>query len=163
MVTPNLSSHASKLLLTTPSVPTTTGTTSRCLISWYLSIFSPYFSYTLWSQGEAISTMIALLFSFLTTTVSGLLASIKWSHCHIPQDLSFFVFHYPFRLMFIPLLTSAHVIQQSFQWTNLAINFSRVFSCTLSVPTSYTHLECDLLHLFHILQRGESTDSSMLT
>ena len=81
IVTPSFSSHASNLLLTTPSAPTTTGTTSRCLIphslpisllrSWYFSIFSPSFSYTLWSQGEAMSTMIALLFSFSTTTRTG--------------------------------------------------------------------------------------------
>ena len=83
IVTPSFSSHASNLFLTTPSAPTTTGTTSRCLIPhslpislsrcWYFSIFSPSFAYTLWSQGEAMSTMIALLFSFSTTTMSGLL------------------------------------------------------------------------------------------
>ena len=32
IVTPSFSSHASNLLLTTPSAPTTTRTTSRCLI-----------------------------------------------------------------------------------------------------------------------------------
>ena len=81
IVTPSFSSYVSYLLLTTPSAPTTTGTTSRCLIphslpisllrSWYFSIFSPSFSYTLWSQSEALSSMIALLFSFSTTTRTG--------------------------------------------------------------------------------------------
>ena len=66
IVTPSFSSHASYLLLTTPSAPTTTGTTSRCLIphslpisllkSRYFSIFSPSFSYTLWSQGCLLYT-----------------------------------------------------------------------------------------------------------
>ena len=74
IVTPSFSSHASYLLLTTSSAPTTTGTTSRCLIphslpisllrSWYFSIFSYSSPYTLWSQGEAMSTMIALLCYF---------------------------------------------------------------------------------------------------
>ena len=38
IVTPSFSSHASNLLLTTPSVPTTTGTTYRCLIPHSLPI-----------------------------------------------------------------------------------------------------------------------------
>ena len=121
MVTPSFWSHASNLLLTTRSAPTTTVTTSRCLIlhslpislfrSWYFSIYSLPFSNTLWSQGEPISTMIALLFSFSTITMSGLLASITWPHLVISHK----ILHFPFstnrfRLMFIPFLTSAHVI-----------------------------------------------------
>ena len=61
----------SNLLLTAPSAPTTTGTTSCCLIPcscpislfkfWYLSIFSPSFSYTLWSHCEAISIIIIIV------------------------------------------------------------------------------------------------------
>lgn len=38
LVTPSFSSHASNLLLTTASAPTTTGTTSRCLIPHSLPI-----------------------------------------------------------------------------------------------------------------------------
>ena len=105
IVTPSFSSHASNLLLTTPSAPTTNRTISRCLIPhspisllrfWYFSIFSPSFSYTLWSQGEAISTMIALLFYFSTTTRSGLLAPITWSHWMVISHkiLHFYYFYY---------------------------------------------------------------------
>ena len=57
--------------------------------------------------------MIALLFSFSTTTISGLLASTTWVVTlggHIPQDRTFFFFHSPFRLMYMPFLTSTHVI-----------------------------------------------------
>ena len=103
IVTPSFSSHASNLLLTTPSAPTTTGTTFRCPIphslpmsllrSLYFSIFSPYFSYTLWSQGEAMSTMIAMLFSFSKATMSDLLASITWSHWMV---ISHKILHFSF-------------------------------------------------------------------
>ena len=44
IVTPSFSSHASNLLLTTPSAPTTTGTTSRCLIPHRLPISPLIFS-----------------------------------------------------------------------------------------------------------------------
>ena len=103
IVTARFSSHASNLLLTTLSALTTTGTTSRCLIphslpisllrSCYLLIFSPSFSYALWSQGENISTMIALLFSISTTTMSGLVASITSSHWMV---ISHKILHFSF-------------------------------------------------------------------
>lgn len=74
MVIPSLSSHVSNLLHTAPSAPTTTGTTSCCLIphsfqislfkSWFLSIFSASFSYTLWSH----HTIWLLIIPFLTST-----------------------------------------------------------------------------------------------
>ena len=176
IVTPSFSSHASNLLLTTPSAPTTTGTTSRCLIphslpislirSWYFSIFSPSFSYTLWSQGEAMSTMIALLFSFSTTTMSGLLASITWSHWMV---ISHKILHFSFSTTpsgwcsyhFSPLLMS--YLQQSFQWTNLAIlSCLLLYSFCANILHSLRMWFIVSPFWLHILQSGESTDLSML-
>ena len=66
IVTPSFSSQASNLLLTTPSAPTTTGTTSRCLIphslpisllrSWYFSIFSLFSLFLFHSSSSSSSS-----------------------------------------------------------------------------------------------------------
>ena len=74
-----------KPLMTVPSAPITTGTTVTFMFhsyfrslarSRYLSFFSIYFSFTLWSAGTAGS----LLF-LLTITRSGHLSEIRWPIC----------------------------------------------------------------------------------
>ena len=99
IVTPSFSSYASNLLLTTPSAPTTTGTTSRCLIPHSLPI----------SLLIHYDCLVIFLLNNDNVRSSGLDNMVTLAG-HIPQDLTFFVFHYPFRLMFIPFLTCAHVI-----------------------------------------------------
>ena len=54
IVTPSFSSHASNFLLTTPSAPTTTGTTSRCLIPHSLPIY--YDSEDVWMPYGSLSS-----------------------------------------------------------------------------------------------------------
>ena len=82
-----------------------------------------------------MSTIIALLFSFSTTTLSGLLTSIIWSHWMVISHkmLHFFTFRYPFRLMLIPFLTSAHVILTTEfpvdQSGNNVVSFLVLFLC----------------------------------
>ena len=69
----------------------------------YLSFFSYSFSFILWSAGTAKSTILQVLFFFLITIRSGLLAGIRWSVCmsksHRSLCVSFFrcwVVHIPF-------------------------------------------------------------------
>ena len=70
----SLSSHVFNPWLTTPRAPTTAGTTNSCCLithslpislfkSYYLSIFSPTFSYFLFFILPTICTIIALLLS----------------------------------------------------------------------------------------------------
>ena len=120
MVSPSLSSHVSNLMYTALSAPITTGITSYCLIlhsfpisllkSWYLSIFSPSFSYTLLSHSEAISTIIALLLFFQQQQCqSSSVDNEVTLYDHIPQYLTSFILHYTIWLVIIPFLTSAQV------------------------------------------------------
>ena len=104
----------------------------------------------LWSQGEAISTIIALLFAFSTTTMSG---HTVWSY-----PTRSYIFRFP-----LPLLVDVHTIsyfclcqtQNSFQWSNLAI------LCLLLLLANILH---SLIMLFivspfwlHSLRSGDST------
>ena len=68
------SSPCTKLLMTVPGAPITIGITvtfifhsffSSLARSWYLSFFSHYFSFILWSAGTAKSTVRQLLFFFV--------------------------------------------------------------------------------------------------
>ena len=170
MVIPSLSSHVSNLLLTAPRAPTTTGTTSCCLIphsfpfslfkSWYFSIFSPSFSYTLWSDGRAISTIITLLLSLSTTTMSGLQASITWSHW---MFMSHNILHLSFSTTPSGWWSYHFSRLQSVQWTNLAI-----LLCLLLYSFCARHMHSLIMWFIvspfwpHILQSGDSTDLSML-
>ena len=52
--------------------------------SWYLSFFSHFFSFILWSAATAKSTILQFLFFFFLLLIiirSGLLAEIRWSVC----------------------------------------------------------------------------------
>ena len=162
IVTPSFSSHASNLLLTTPSAPTTTGTTSRCLVShslpisllrsWYFSSFHlPFHTLCgprvklcpLWlpcyfpSQQHMVISHKILQFSF-STTPSG------WCLYH-----------------FSPLLKS--YLQKSFKWTNLAIlSCLLLYSFCANILHSLRMWFIVSPFWLHILQSGESTDLSML-
>ena len=46
----------------------------------YLSLFSHYFSFILWSAGTAMSTILQIFFLFIIIR-SGLQAEIRWSVC----------------------------------------------------------------------------------
>ena len=122
MVTPSFSSQASNFLLTTPSAPTTSGTTPRCLIphslpiclfrSWYFLTFSGFlYIHSMIPGWSSIHYDCLVIFLLNNNNVrsSGLDRMVKLDG-HIPQVLAFFVFPYPFRLLFIPFLTTAHVI-----------------------------------------------------
>ena len=146
IVTPSFSSHVSNLLLTTPNAPTTTGTTSRCLIphslpisllmSWYFSIFSPSFSYTLWCQGEAMSTTIALLFYFSTATMSALLASITYGHTGWSHPTRSYIFHFPLPLPF-PGIEDANLTSKM----PLFFSCSDIDECSIA-NDCYQHATC---------------------
>ena len=73
--------------------------------------FHPSFQ-TLWSHGKAITTIIALLLSFFNNNDvrSCGLGNMVSPYGHIPQYLTFFVFHHNIRLVIIPFLTSAQVM-----------------------------------------------------
>ena len=94
------------------------------------------FSFLSMGVGRSYIHYDCLVIFLSTTTMSGLDNMVTLDG-HIPQDLTFFVFHYPFRLMFIPFLTSAHTyngLSSGPIW-----QYCSVFSRTRSVPTSYTH------------------------
>ena len=74
--------------LTIPKAPATIGITvaltshnfCTCnLNSWYLVIFSSFFTLMFWSPGTAMSMILHSLFSLLMTTISGLPCSISLS------------------------------------------------------------------------------------
>ena len=54
----------------------------------YLSFFSHYFSFILWSAGTANSTVLQVFFFFLIIIKSGLLAEISWSVCMSKSNMS---------------------------------------------------------------------------
>ena len=117
MVIPSLSSHVSNLLFTAPSVPTTTCITSCCLIpivpialfkSWYLSFFSPSFSYT--HNNNNYYCLVSLLFNN-NVRFSGFNNTVTL-YSHIPQNLTSFIFHHIIRLLIRPFRTSAHYYVQ---------------------------------------------------
>jgi len=152
IVTPSFSSHASNRLLTTPSAPTTTGTTSRCLIphslpvSLFLNLFTFFFIHSVvpgWSYIHYDCLVIFLLNNNVRS--SGLDNWMVISHKIL--NFSFSTIPLPGDVHTISHLCSCHTYNRVSSgpiW-----QYCRVFSCTLSVPTSNTHLECDLLfHLF---------------
>ena len=83
------SSACTNPLVTVPSVPITTGSTvtfmfhgffSSLTRSRYLSLFLLSFSFTLWSDGTAKSTIRHVLLFLLTITRSGHLADVRMIH-----------------------------------------------------------------------------------
>ena len=116
MVTPSFSRYASNLLLTTPSAPTTASTTSRCLIPHIVFQFvssGPDISqsfhlpfHTLCDPGRSYIRYDCLVIFILSNNNfrSPGLDSLVTLDGQIPQDLTFFVFHCPFWLMFMSLL-----------------------------------------------------------
>ena len=56
----------------------------------YLSFFSLYFRFILWSAGTAKSTILEILFFFFLLIIirSGLLAGIRWSVCMLKSHRS---------------------------------------------------------------------------
>ena len=94
------SSPFSNPLVTVPNAPITIGIIVTCMFhsffnslprSRYLSFFSHSFSFILWSAGTAKSTILQVLFFFLSLLIiikSGLLAGIRWSVCMIKSHRS---------------------------------------------------------------------------
>ena len=84
------SSPFSNTFVTFPNAPITIGIIVTCMFhsffnslarSRYLSFFSHFFSFTLWSAGTAKSTILQVLYFLLIIIKSGLLAGIRWSVC----------------------------------------------------------------------------------
>ena len=158
MEIPILSSHVSNLLLMAPSAPTTTCTTSCCLIphsfpislfkSCYLSIFSTSFSYTLWFHGEVISTIIITALSLLFSNnvrLSGLNNTVTL-YSHIQQYVTSLVFHHTILFFIIPFLTFAHYYVQ-FIKASLCKHITK-FGHPKSVTNSCQSLKKQLLQSF---------------
>ena len=96
------SSSFSNPLVTVPNAPITIGIIVTCMFhsffnslarSRYLSFFSHFFSFILWSAGTAKSTLLQVLFSFfffflLVIIKSGLLAGIRSSVCMLKSHRS---------------------------------------------------------------------------
>lgn len=164
MVIPSFSRHTSNLLLTAPSVPTSTSITSACLIlqsflislfsSWYSSTFLFSSSFTLWFHSEAISTIIVLFCSM--TTMSDFLATKRWLHWmamfHRILDCSFSVTFSSWCSYYFSLLLLAYLWQLSVnQFGNVVMPSLVCFLCehlTLTDDMVYcftfltTHLTC---------------------
>ena len=78
----NSSSPFSNPLVTVPNAPITIGVIVTCMFHSYLSFFSHFFSFILWSAGTAKSTILQVLFVLLLIIIkSGLLSDIWWSVC----------------------------------------------------------------------------------
>ena len=84
------SSPFSNLLVTVPNAPITIGIIVTCMFhsffnslarSRYLSLFSHFFNFILWSAGTAKSTILHVLVFLLNIIKSGRLAGIRWSVC----------------------------------------------------------------------------------
>ena len=84
------SSPFSNPFVTIPNAPIKIGIIVTCMFhsffnslarSRYLSFFSHYFSFILWSAGTARSTLLKVLFLLLIIIRSGVLAEIRWSMC----------------------------------------------------------------------------------
>ena len=84
------SSPFSNPLVTVPNAPITIGIIVTCMFhsffnsqsrSRYLSFFSHYFSFILWSAGTTKSTILQVLSFLLIIITSGLLDEIRWSVC----------------------------------------------------------------------------------
>ena len=109
------------------------------------------------TYGEAVSTIIALLLSFSTTIMTGLLALIIWSHwmvvshnmLHLSSSStpSGWCSHH-FSLLFNPFL------QQSFQWTSLAIMSSLVLFLRQTVILANYMIYCFTLLATQPTKRG---------
>ena len=78
-------------LVRVPKVPITTATIFTLMFlsffnslarSRYLSFFSHFFSFIVWSAGTAKSTILQILFFLFIIKRSGLLAEIRWSVCN---------------------------------------------------------------------------------
>ena len=88
--------------VTVPNAPITIGIIVTCMFhsffnslarSRYLSFFSHYFRFILWSAGTAKSAILQVLFFFfffflLIIIKSGLLAGIRWSVCMLKSNRS---------------------------------------------------------------------------
>ena len=121
MVIPYFPNLSSNILLTTPSAPTTTGATSLCLIphSFLISLFICCLhifcslSCTLWTPGEARSTIIAFFSSFSRTIISSLSSGFDELivlDIYLRQDLNAIIFRYPFWFVLVPLLTCVYLV-----------------------------------------------------
>ena len=98
--TSNSSSPLSNPLVTVPNAPITIGIIVTCMFdsffnslarSRYLSFFSHYFSFILWSAETAKSTILQVLFFFFFLLIiikSGLLVRIRWSVCILKSHRS---------------------------------------------------------------------------
>ena len=86
-------------LVTVPNAPITIGIIVPCMFhsffnslakSKYLSFFSHSFSFTLWSAGTAMSTILQVLFFLLIIIRCCLLAKIRWFVCKLKSHRSLF-------------------------------------------------------------------------
>ena len=164
MVIPSLSSHVSNLLLTVPSAPTTTGTTSTRLIPHefsnlplqilvFLNLFTLLFidSVIPWWSNIHNNCLVTL---FLNNNNDRSRPTIPYMY----------IFHFPLShpVVFIPLLTSVQAILTANGPASLA-----TLSCLLLYCFCAKHLYSPIIwfivSLFspHNLQSGE-TDLSML-
>ena len=84
-------------LVTVPNAPITIGTIVTFMFysffnslarSMYLSFFSPFFRFILWSAGTAKSTILQILFLLLIIMGSGLLVGIRRSVCMLKSHRS---------------------------------------------------------------------------
>ena len=91
------SSPFSNPLVTVPNAPDTIGIIVTCMfhsffssLAWlrYLSFFSHFFYFILWSVGTAKSTILQVLFFLLIIIKFGLLAGIRWSVCILKSHRS---------------------------------------------------------------------------
>ena len=84
-------------LVTVPNAPITLGHLHvpqffiSLARSWYLYLFSHSFSFILWSDGTAKSTILQVLSFLLIIIKSGLLTGIKWSVCMLKSHWSLYV------------------------------------------------------------------------
>ena len=151
MVIPSLSSHVSNLLLTAPSAPTTTGTSSTRLIPHgfshlplqilvFLNLFTLLFidSVIPWWSNIHNNCLVTLFLNNNNDRSSGLNNMVTLDG-HVPQYLicTSFIFLYPIRLCSYHFqLLFKRYLQPMGQ---LAWQRCHVFSCTLSTPNTCTH------------------------
>ena len=129
-------------LVTVPNAPITIGIIITFMFhcffnslarSSYLSFFTPYFSFILWSAETVKSTILKVLFLLLIIIRSGLLANIRWSVCMSKSHRSLCVLFFR---------TGAGLcIYNLFVWSNL--NFLHM-SQWITLPTQ----SCLVLYSF---------------